>query len=59
MLLVNAHLGPVDEGQSGLDALIGIEKQWKYESCIVEVMAKKSAVLSQPFAPEKKVFWSL
>jgi hypothetical protein len=46
MPLACAHLGPADEGQSSLDALLGIEKQWKSESCIVEVLAQKSAVLS-------------
>jgi hypothetical protein len=53
------HLGPGDEGHSGLDALFGVEKQWKYKSCIAEIMVQNSAVLSQPLATEKKVFWSL
>jgi hypothetical protein len=56
MPLACAYLSLADEGQSSLDVLFGIKKQWKSKPCIVKVMGQKSTVLTQPFVAEKKVF---
>jgi hypothetical protein len=49
MPLAYTYLGPTDEGSSSLDALFGVEKQWKGKPCIAEVMVQNPAVLLLQF----------